>query len=74
MTICNSTHLTSFGSGMFVMPNTIDFNYVFVNMGFTDNLTIYLTLIVSLLIFVLLMIYARYKDKQDVTKVCCCCF
>ncbi|XP_069977559.1 polycystin family receptor for egg jelly [Penaeus vannamei] len=69
MTICNSTHLTSFGSGMFVMPNTIDFNYVFVNMGFTDNLTIYLTLIVSLLIFVLLMIYARYKDKQDVTKL-----
>ncbi|XP_063601108.1 uncharacterized protein LOC134777199 [Penaeus indicus] len=68
-TECNTTHLTSFGSGMFVMPNTIDFSFVFANMGFSDNLTIYLTLILSLSIFVLLMIWARYKDKKDLSQL-----
>ncbi|KAK7075315.1 hypothetical protein SK128_002079 [Halocaridina rubra] len=69
LTTCNTSHLTSFGSGMFVMPNTIDFNYVFANMGFADNLTIYLTLIMSLSIFILLMIWARMKDKKDTEKL-----
>lgn len=30
-TTCSCNHLTSFGSGFFVMPNTIDFDYVFAN-------------------------------------------
>ncbi|XP_064105654.1 uncharacterized protein LOC135215142 [Macrobrachium nipponense] len=66
---CSSNHLTSFASGMFIMPNTIDFNYVFANMGFNDNLTIYLTIIISLSIFLLLLVYARVKDKKDVEKL-----
>jgi hypothetical protein len=28
--------------GVFVLPNTIDFKYVFAVASFTDNLTIYL--------------------------------
>ncbi|KAK3877407.1 hypothetical protein Pcinc_017874, partial [Petrolisthes cinctipes] len=69
LTVMYTNHLTSFGAGMFVLPNTIDFNYVFANMAFTDNLTIYLTLIFSLLFFIVLLIFARYKDKRDFMKL-----
>ncbi|XP_042202967.1 polycystic kidney disease protein 1-like 2 [Homarus americanus] len=69
LTNCETNHLTSFGSGMFVMPNTIDFNYVFANMAFDDNLTIYLTLIISLSLFLILLVWARINDKKDVTKL-----
>ncbi|XP_068242609.1 polycystin-1-like protein 2 [Palaemon carinicauda] len=68
-TICSVTHLTSFGSGFMAAPNTIDFNYVFANMGFEDNLTIYITLIIGLSLFALIMIWARIKDKKDVLKL-----
>lgn len=74
ITRCETDHLTSFGSGMFVMPNTIDFSYVFANMGFSDNLTIYLTLIISLSVFFILIIWARLKDRKDVEKVSLTCF
>lgn len=69
LTKIKSNHLTSFGTGMFVPPNTIDFSYVFTNLGFTDNLTIYLTLIISLTLFIVMMVWARIKDRQDVQKV-----
>ena len=35
-TMCSCNHLTSFGSGFFVMPNAIDFGYVFANAGMQD--------------------------------------
>ena len=35
-TMCSCNHLTSFGSGFFVMPNAIDFEYVFANAGTQD--------------------------------------
>nr|XP_045593938.1 polycystic kidney disease protein 1-like 2 [Procambarus clarkii] len=69
LTTCTTNHLTSFGASMFVMPNTVDFNYVFAHMGFTDNLTIYLTLIICLSIFVILLIWARIYDKKDLEKL-----
>ena len=66
---CNSSHLTSFASGLFVQPNTIDFAYVFVNASFTDNLTIYMTLIILLVIYLMLLIWARWQDRKDVEKL-----
>ncbi|XP_069937974.1 polycystin-1-like protein 2, partial [Cherax quadricarinatus] len=69
VTVCACNHLTSFGSGFFIMPNTIDFSYVFANAGFTDNLTIYLVLIISLGLYFIGLIYARIMDKKDVEKV-----
>lgn len=69
LTKIKSSHLTSFGTGMFVAPNTIDFSYVFTHMGFTDNLTIYLTLIISLTLFIILMVWARIHDRKDVQKL-----
>ncbi len=64
-----TTHLSTFGAGFFVMPNTIDFNYVFANAGFTDNLTIYVTLIVTVVLYIILMIWARMRDRKDVEQV-----
>ncbi|KAK8779497.1 hypothetical protein V5799_019173 [Amblyomma americanum] len=69
LTKCKCNHLTSFGSGFFVMPNTIDFSYVFANAGFADNVTIYMTVVVTMLVYVVLLIWARYEDKKDVEKL-----
>ncbi|XP_071550461.1 LOW QUALITY PROTEIN: polycystin-1-like protein 2 [Panulirus ornatus] len=69
VTRCEAGHLTSFGAGFFVTPNTVDFDYVFANLGFHDNLTIYITLILTLTIFIILAIWARHKDKLDVRKL-----
>ncbi|CAM1318005.1 Uncharacterised protein g6863 [Pycnogonum litorale] len=70
MTItCASTHLTTFGSGFFVKPNTIDFDYVSENTDFVDNQTIYLTVIVSFVLYILLLVWARRKDIKDLEKL-----
>ena len=68
-TYCKCDHLTSFGSGFFVVPNTIDFAYVFANAGFADNVTIYMCVILTMLIYLLLMIWARREDLRDNEKV-----
>ncbi|ROT68248.1 putative pkd1l2 [Penaeus vannamei] len=66
---CESRHLTQFGAGFFVLPNSIDFSYTFAKIGFHDNVTIYATLIVLWVIFVVLMLGAtplpdnRVEDK-----------
>ena len=65
ITYCKCNHLTSFGSGFFVMPNTVDFSYVFANAGFADNVTIYMTIMITLIIYTLLLIWARLQDKKD---------
>jgi hypothetical protein len=65
ITYCKCNHLTSFGSGFFVMPNTVDFSYVFANAGFADNVTIYMTIMITLIIYALLLIWARVQDKKD---------
>ncbi|XP_063886174.1 polycystin-1-like protein 2 isoform X1 [Scylla paramamosain] len=67
-TMCRSTHLTAFGSRFFPTPNSISFEFIFANAGFLDNTAIYVTLAVTLFVFVCLLIVARIKDKQDVKK------
>ncbi|CAF4148171.1 unnamed protein product, partial [Adineta steineri] len=42
-TECLSTHLTSFAGGFIVLPEPINWSYVFANAGFLKNKTIYLT-------------------------------
>lgn len=51
------------------MPNTIDFSYVFANAGFTDNVTIYMTIMITLTLYVLLLIWARFQDHRDISKL-----
>ncbi|CAG0925281.1 unnamed protein product, partial [Notodromas monacha] len=67
--ILQTTHLSTFGAGFFVMPNTVDFSYVFANAGFADNLTIYLTLIVTIVAYIVILFWAIRKDKQDIEQL-----
>jgi len=66
---CFSTHLTTFAGGFLVLPAPINWNYVFANADFTKNLTIYLTVICSYILYLLIILYARYKDKKDLEKL-----
>ena len=61
--------MTSFGSGFFFTPNTIDFEFVFAAASFEDNLTIYLTIIIALLLWLLLSAYAFITDRKDKEKL-----
>ena len=68
-TECFSTHLTKFASGFVILPELIDWNYVFNNGEFHKNKTIYLTVIIVTLMYIILMIYARKYDKKDFEKL-----
>jgi hypothetical protein len=68
-TQCFSTHLTTFAGGFLVLPSPINWNYVFANAGFIRNKTVYLSIICICIIYLLLIIYARYKDKKDIEKL-----
>ena len=68
-TQCFSTHLTTFAGGFIVLPSPINWNYVFVNADFMKNKTVYLTVICVSVLYVLLAIYARHKDKKDLEKL-----
>ncbi|CAG0900605.1 unnamed protein product [Darwinula stevensoni] len=61
----SATHLTVFGGSFFVVPNQVDFVYVFAHSGFGDNVTIYLTLVFTVSIYVSLVIWARWQDRLD---------
>lgn len=68
-TQCFSKHLTTFAGGFLVLPKPINWSYVFANMDFMRNKTIYLTIIVFVTLFIALLVYARYKDRKDLQKV-----
>jgi hypothetical protein len=68
-TQCFSTHLTTFAGGLVILPSPINWNYVFANADFVQNKTIYLTIICVFIIYIVLMIYARFQDKKDLRKL-----
>ena len=68
-TQCFSTHLTTFAGGFLVLPAPVNWNYVFANVDFAKNRTIYLTVIGICILYILLVIYARCMDRKDVEKV-----
>ncbi|CAF0777082.1 unnamed protein product [Adineta steineri] len=68
-TECLSSHLTSFAGGFIVLPEPINWSYVFANAGFMKNKTIYLTIICMSIAYIILMIFGRYKDKKDIEKL-----
>ena len=59
-THCRSDHLTTFGNGFHVVDNKVDFDYIFSEASFEDNVTIYVCIIVTLLCFLFLLIWSRY--------------
>lgn len=68
-TLCRASHLTSFGAGFFHTPNTIDFEFVFANPSFNDNMTIYMTVIVCVSLWILLMVWSTWQDWKDRQKL-----
>lgn len=71
VTVCRCNHLTTFAAGWVVAPNKVDFNYIFKNIQFEKNATLYATEISIGIFFLLLFIWARRKDNKDVQKVAC---
>ena len=68
-TRCFSTHLTRFTDGFSVLPKPVNWNYVFANADLLKNMTIYLTVIVASLLYIILLIYTRHHDRKDLQKV-----
>ena len=66
---CQSTHLTDFAGGFVVLPAAIDFDYVFANASFNRNLTIYITVIVIVCLYILASLVCFYFDKRDKKRV-----
>ena len=67
-----TSHLTSFGSGMFVAPNPIDFKKVFA--GFeeafdTGNVVVIFTMLGLFVLYAVLALWARRTDKKDFIQV-----
>jgi len=68
-TQCYSNHLTTFAGAFLVLPDPINWNYVFSHANFMQNKTIYLTIICISIIYLILMIYARWNDRKDLEKL-----
>ncbi len=69
VTACETNHLTSFATGWFPEPNTIDFNFVFAIDSFSDNSTIFTLLIITIILYLICMIWATWKDIKDDKRV-----
>lgn len=67
-TRCTTTHLTQFGSGFLPTINSLDFNYIIINMGFTNNTYLYASLIIIFTVYLCMMIWAHYKDRKDIER------
>jgi len=67
-THCISSHLTTFAGGFIVLPNAIDFNYVWSHASFLQNPVIYSTVIALVCLYVLLGVWARWMDIKDEKK------
>ncbi|KAF5402175.1 hypothetical protein PHET_04553 [Paragonimus heterotremus] len=68
-TQCFCYHLSTFAAGYLQLPNKLNFDYIFANMDFEKNPTLYGTEIAIFLLFLPLFIWARRKDVKDMEKV-----
>jgi len=66
---CSSNHLTSFATGLVLVPQEINFQYVFANASFTRNKIVYITVIVVTCIYIIFAIWAKYMDVRDMKKL-----
>jgi hypothetical protein len=65
---CSSNHLTSFASGLALVPQEINFQHVFADASFTRNPCVYITVIIIICIYILFAIWAKYMDFLDSKK------
>jgi hypothetical protein len=67
-THCISSHLTEFAGGFVVVPNQINFDYVWANADFLKNPTIYATVIAITCLYLLAIFWCRWMDLVDLKK------
>ena len=65
---CVASHLTDFAGGFAVVVPTINFEAAFANASFLDNPVIYSTMMAISILYIILGIYSRYKDKKDKSR------
>ena len=65
---CQSNHLTTFAGGFLVLPNAINFDYVWSHASFTQNPVIYCTVIVLIFLYIFFGILSRWMDIKDEAK------
>jgi len=68
-TVCLASHLTDFAGGWVVLPPKIDFDYVWQNASFTQNPTIYATVIALISFYILAAMLCIYFDRKDALKI-----
>ena len=68
-TQCFSTHLTKFASGYIIVPEMFNWKDTFSNANPLKNPTIYSTVLCTSILYIILIIYARSKDKKDLEKL-----
>ena len=66
---CSSTNLTNVAGGLVGYPNNINFQYNYANASFSQNLTIYLTLIIFLILYIFFAVWAIMMDRIDTGKL-----
>ena len=69
---CLCNHLSAFGGSIFVAPNPIDFDTVFIKftkLGETKNVVVLATVCVITGIYFIGLVFARRADKNDNFKV-----
>ena len=69
LTAGGTTHLTSFVSGFLPQPNVIDFDFIFTTVSISDNMTIFMLIIVTFLVYLSTMVWATIKDRKDLKSV-----
>ncbi|CAH1796902.1 unnamed protein product [Owenia fusiformis] len=67
--ICRSSHLTSFCGGWIVVPNTIDWDFVFSGFTLDKNVTLLVFVGVISTLYSILLIWARRADKKDIEQL-----
>ena len=61
-TQCQTNHLTSYGTGFFKTQNAIDFDFIFANFDYSDHMTIFIVLLVTIILFLVTLIWAQIHD------------
>ena len=72
MIYCHCNHLAAFGGELFVAPNAIDFDKVFVELKSipeTGNVAVIMTLSCVFGLYLILVLWVRKADKKDALKV-----
>lgn len=71
VTQCLCTHLTFFGSSVFVMPNMVDVSRTAELFAtFVNNPVVVCFVGAIILAYLVVVMWARRKDIQDAVKVC----